>query len=499
MSDPKEMPVLKGESPRRPQATNTFAVEKKGIDLIYESERHGKASDLFWMWLGTNLNIFYVVNGALIISFGLSFSQAISAILLSNLAFFLVGLTSIQGPKVGTATFAISRAAYGLRGGKSLAFFNWVTLVGFEASGIALIVLAGVAVADRAGVHDSTGLKLALLIVAALLQLALPLFGHALIVAVQKRLAYLFIPLFVIIAIAITPKVHLSSLSKSGSWATFTVAIALLISAGGLSWANTGSDYSRYLPRNVNSRSVFWWSSLGGLVPAVLLELLGAATASVVTTASDPIAGVPAALPKWIGVPYLCFAILTLFAVNTIDLYSSGLTLQALGIRLRRWQCVIVDLAIAIGIAAIALFSSSFSRLYSNFLALLIVWLAPWIAIYLVDWVLRRGHYDAEALVAHGSGRYWGRNGVNSSGITAQIVGMVAAMSWIATPGFTGPLSARFGGSDFSVFTGSIAAGLVYFILAARSIRVQTLASIPIAPESGFVAGDVSGDQMESA
>ena len=97
MSDSKKMPVLKGASPRRPQATNTFAVEQKGIDLINESERHGKASDLFWMWLGSNLNIFYVVNGALIISFGLSFSQAVLAILLGNLAFFLVGLTSIQG------------------------------------------------------------------------------------------------------------------------------------------------------------------------------------------------------------------------------------------------------------------------------------------------------------------------------------------------------------------------------------------------------------------
>lgn len=26
-------------------------------------ERHGKPADLWWMWLATNLNIFYIING----------------------------------------------------------------------------------------------------------------------------------------------------------------------------------------------------------------------------------------------------------------------------------------------------------------------------------------------------------------------------------------------------------------------------------------------------
>ena len=63
------------------------------------------------------------------------------------------------------------------------------------------------------------------------------------------------------------------------------------------------------------------------MIPAVLLEVLGAAIASIVSTASDPISGLPKALPGWVVTPYLFVAIITLFAVNTIDLYSSGLTL----------------------------------------------------------------------------------------------------------------------------------------------------------------------------
>lgn len=447
-----------------------FVIEQRGIGLIPAHERHGKPFDLFWMWLGTNLNVFYVVNGAIVIAIGLSFGQALLAILLGNLAFFGVGLTSLQGPDTGTSTFMVSRAPYGPNGGKGLSLFNWLTVVGYEASGIALIVLAGLELLSKAGIHESTALKAILIFVAAAIQLFLPLFGHATIIAAERWLAYLFTPLFVIMAILVAPKVHLGSLSARGTWSDIMIAIALVISAGGLSWANTGSDYSRYLPKEASKPQIFWSASFGGLLPAVLLEVLGAAVASVVKTASDPIAGLPQALPGWVVVPYLVFAILTLFAVNTIDLYSSGLTLQAMGLPIKRWQAVLVDLTICIVVTFVAIFSSSFNRLYTEFLTLLIVWLAPWFAIYMVDWLLRRGRYDAASLERRTGGRYWRNGGFHLPGVIAQVLGMVAALMWIDSPAYVGPLSSRTQGSDFSVFTGLLVGGLVYFVLACRSV-----------------------------
>lgn len=464
-------------------AEDVFVIEQRGIDLVPEAERRGRPSDLFWMWAGTNLNVFYVVNGAVFISLGLSFAQSLLVILIGNLAFLGVGLTSLQGPKTGTATFAINRAPYGRNGGRGLAIFNWLTVVGFEASGIALIVLAALELLSKAGVHESTPVKAILILAAAAIQLFLPLFGHATILKAERWLAYLLAPLFVLMAILVAPKVHLGALSAGGSWSTFTIGIAIAISAGGLSWANTGSDYSRYLPRNASPSGVFWWSSLGGMVPAVLLEILGAAVASVVKTASDPIAGLPTALPGWVVVPYLIFAIVTLFAVNTIDLYSSGLTLQAIGLPLKRWQCTLVDLAVCIVVTFVAIFSSSFNRLYTEFLGLLIVWLAPWFAIYAVDWMLRRGRYDAASLVAPQGGRYWRNGGFHWPGIAAQACGMVASLLWIDSTAFVGPLSNRSNGSDFSVFTGIVVGGLVYWLLARRSVPNEEEVGAP-APTS---------------
>ena len=454
-----------------------FTIEQRGIDLVGPEARHGKPIDLFWMWMGSNLNIFYPVNGALVIYFGLSFSQSIFVILLGNLIFFGVGLTSLQGPKTGTSTFAISRAAYGQNGGRGLSLFNWATCVGFEASGLALIVLAGLALFSEAGVHPTTGLKIVLLLVAMVLQAFLPVLGHQTIVTVQRYLAYLLIPLFVVMAIAVAGRVHVSSLSHGGGWATVMVTLALVISAGGLSWANTGSDYSRYLPADADQRGVFWWSSLGGMIPAVLLEILGAAIASIVSTASDPISGLPKALPGWVVTPYLFVAIVTLFAVNTIDLYSSGLTLQAIGLKLKRWQCVIVDMIIATVVGGITIFNSDFNRLYSEFLSLLIVWLSPWLAIYLVDWALRRGRYEPADLLRSRGGRYWRNNGFHVPGVVAQLAGMAASCLWIDSSAFVGPLSSRTSGSDFSFFTGLVVGGLVYFLLARRSVRAETAAT----------------------
>jgi nucleobase:cation symporter-1, NCS1 family len=459
-----------------------FAIEQRGIDLVGPQERHGKPRDLFWMWMGSNLNVFYPVNGALVIYFGLSFAQAVLAIIIGNLIFFAVGLTSLQGPRTGTSTFAISRAAYGQNGGRGLSVLNWVTCVGFEASGLALIVLAALALLGSAGVAPSAWLKVVLLVAAMCVQVFLPLFGHQTIITVQRYLAFLLIPLFAIMAVAVAGRIHISSLSHGGSWATFTVAIALLISAGGLSWANTGSDYSRYLPADSRPLSIFWWASIGGMIPAVLLEILGAAIASVAKSASDPISGLPQALPSWIVTPYLIVAIVTLLAVNTIDLYSSGLTLQAIGLKIKRWQCVLVDMVIATIVAGITIFSSNFNRIYSDFLGLLIVWLSPWLAIYLVDWWLRRGRYDAPALLADRGGRYWRDNGFHLPGVVAQIAGMVAACLWIDSTAFVGPLSSRNAGSDFSFFMGLVVGGGLYYLLARRSVAAE--ADLPAAASS---------------
>lgn len=93
-----------------------FQVETHGIDPIPDEERHGGAKDLFWLWFGSNLTFTYVINGALAVSFGLSFWQATAAVVIGGLAFFAISAAGLSGIRTGTATLVISRAPFGVRG-----------------------------------------------------------------------------------------------------------------------------------------------------------------------------------------------------------------------------------------------------------------------------------------------------------------------------------------------------------------------------------------------
>jgi purine-cytosine permease-like protein len=460
-----------------------IAVERRGIEHVEQGERWGKPSNLFWMWAGAVWNVEFVYYGAIAVVFlGLSFAQAVLIIVLGNLSYVLTGLASVQGPQAGTTTFAISRAAFGPRGNKLPSFFNWLTQVGFEIEGIAFIVFAAIVLTAKAGFTAGTGAKIIFIILAVAIQAILPTLGHAAILKALRWLAVPFVILFAVMAALTATKANLHAVPHGAGWGMLFVFLALVISAGGLGWTENGNDYSRYLPANSDSKRIVIAVALGAAIPSALLEILGAAVGTAVPAAADSPTGLVAGFQTWFVVPFLIFAIVQLFAINTLDLYSSGVTLQSLIPRLRRLDCVAIDTVVCGAIAAYAVFSSSFFGLLTGFLLYIILWLGPWCAIYLVDSYLRRNRYDHDALLDERGGRYFRGGGVHWPAIIAQIAGGVAAYLWLnASSGGTlasiGPLSSRTGGSDFSVFIGLLVGGLIYWVLASRAVRAESQAT----------------------
>ena len=454
------------------------AVEHRGIEYVPDSERWGKPAGLFWMWAGAIWNVEFLVYGVLgVVVFGLSFTQAVLIILVGNLSYVLTGLASLQGPKAGTTCFGVSRAAFGPNGNRVPSLFNWVTQVGFEIEGIALIVFAAIALAGQAGMKSvPTGLKVVFLIVAVAIQAVLPLLGHAAVLKVLKFLAFPFIVLFGIMTAFVVHKYHAGA--PSASWGAMTIFLALVIAAGGLGFSENGNDYSRYLPPTTSNRGIVAAVMLGGLIPSVLLEVLGAALGSELPkSAALSVTGLTASFPSWFVVPYLIFAIFQLFAINTVDLYSSGVTLQSLVPGLHRIACVMIDTVICLAVAAYAIFSSRFYTLLADFLLFIILWLGPWCAIYLVDSYLRRNRYDSDSLLNERGGLYYRNGGFHWPALIAQLIGMVTAALWLnAYSPYVGYFASRHGGplgSDFSVFIGLIVAGLIYGLLAGRTVRAE--------------------------
>jgi nucleobase:cation symporter-1, NCS1 family len=460
-------------------APSVTSVERRGIEHIPHDDRWGGPSSLFWMWAGAVWNVEFVVYGALaVVVFGLNFGQAVGVIIVGNVFYVLTGLASVQGPQAGTTTFAISRASFGPNGNRMPSLFNWITQVGFEIEGIALIVLAAIALTAKAGFTAGTPAKIIFIVVAVAIQAVLPLLGHAAVLRVLRWLAIPFIVLFAVMAGLTTSKVNLHVPLHGASWGALTIFLALVISAGGLGWTENGNDYSRYLPRTASKSGIVWAVALGGAIPSALLEILGAAVATGLGAHATSVTNLTSGFPGWFVWPYLIFAIFQLFAINTLDLYSSGVTLQSLIPGLHRLQAVAIDTVVAGGLTAYAIFSSRFTTLLADFLLFIILWLGPWCAIYLIDAWLRHGRYDHEALLNERRGsRYYGQGGFRWPAIIAQVVGMVCAALWLnAYSPYVGFFAARHGGplgSDFSVFIGLIVGGVIYYVLAARKVRAE--------------------------
>ena len=409
-----------------PQEYAAFKIEQRGIDLIPDSERKMRPAGLFWLWSGAVFNVEFLFYGTLIMTFGLSVPQAVAAILVGNLFYALLGWASLQGPKTGTTAFMVSRAPFGQNGNRLVALFNWVTQVGFEIEGIYFVVAtddpAVLPARDQARLGGQDRRDHPRRPAADGPAAARPRDdqqGPAL-----PRRTYSSCSSRCWPGSPSTGCTCPRSTPSPVSFAVWTTALVLIISTGGLGWTENGNDYSRYLPRDTAGSRTFWSATLGGGVPSIILELLGVFAYSITTkTVGIAQLGVPQSFPSWFVTPFLIFAIFQLLAINTIDMYSSGVTLQALGLPIPRWGAVIIDTVVCAIVTGIILFHGNFYADFSGFLLYIVVWLAPWFGILITDYLLRGRDYHSLSLRRRATG---------STGATAASTGRPSSPRWSA-------------------------------------------------------------------
>lgn len=440
-----------------------------GIEVIPEGERRMRVRDLGLLWLGGVANIQTVAFGALVYITGLSLWQSVVAILIANALWAVAALSSLTGPASGTTAFITSRAAFGLRGGRIASAFNWVSQLVFESLGLYIVALAALALLDKLGLDSANIIaRVLVVVVVAVLQVILPRLGHA---AIQRTMRILVIPaliFFAILALLTVGRID-GSKGHDASLPIFILGIAIAISTSGLSWMANAPDFSRYLPTSTSRGKHVLALLLGAAIPMALLNILGAAVATISPDSYDPVQGLPHVFSGWFILPYLIIGIIQLIALNSLDLYSSGVTLQALGVPVKRTQAVFIDLVVTVIIVAIALASSSFYGFLSTALLFVMVWLAPWAGVYVTDYLLRRGTYSSTSFFSR-EGLYWRKNGYHLPAFIALAVGIVVSLLTIDTTVFVGPISKAMGGADISIVAGLVFSGLVYWLLARKSV-----------------------------
>jgi purine-cytosine permease-like protein len=237
------------------------------------------------------------------------------------------------------------------------------------------------------------------------------IFGHALIMKVQKYLTAAIAVMTVAYMVLMADRIDLSALGggPSGGLGTFIGGVVFAMTLLGLGWVNCGADYSRYLPRTSSGRAIAAWTTFGGvLAPLVLLVfgvLLNAGDPALAeAAAADPVGALAAELPTWFLVPYLLTAIGGFASGAIMDIYSSGMSMLALGVPLRRHLAVLVDgVLMAVGGWYLLFVSPSFFATFQAFLAVIGVAMAAWAAVFVVEqWRRRRTGFDLTSVPAMG-------------------------------------------------------------------------------------------------
>ncbi|MEV7088163.1 cytosine permease [Streptomyces sp. NPDC093085] len=480
------------------------AMETRGLEPVPDGERTGHIRELFPTWVAANISVLLLTMGAgLIVLNGLNFWQAlVVGVAAPVVAYGTVGLISIAGKRGGAPGMALSRAVFGQRGNLFPGALIWVARWGWETINAVTGAYAVLTVLDLLfGIKRSTPLIVVTLLLFVAATFLVSGLGIKALRVCSTWSAYLFGAFSVLVLIHLVAETEWSAVfdRPAGPTALMVAGIGT-IAAGGLSWAPTGPDFTRYLPRSVSGRAMVG-STVGGagvvVLPLVLMGAVMAVGTPDLARAQDPVSFIGALLPAWISVPYLLIALVGMVLINAMSMYSAGFTAQTLGVRVPRAWAVSVNAAISLVLGFLLMVvATSFIGSFVSFLTLLAVAFSAWIGVFGVDMVRRRT-YDPVALMDTGrTSAYWYRGGFAPSAMAAWGTALVVGVLFTSVQWFAGPFAGSWVGRNGLgwVVTVLVAAGLYAVLPRARAKAPATAgAEAGAGTEGGTEAGIAVG------
>jgi len=460
------------------QALGVLEVETRSIDWIPPAERHGspwRVSPLFFIG---NWSFFTVALGFTGPALGLTVGWSIlSATLGLVFGTFFMAFHATQGPRLGLPQIIQSRAQFGFRG----------VII---AVGVALACYIGFGVVDTILLDQGLGgvfgwsptlIGVVINVVAAVFAIS----GHDQLHRVSRATFVITLPFFVIFSAGIL-------LGRAGGHpadphAHFVLAAFLtqfsVAAAYNIAFAPVVSDYTRYLPARVRSRSLIASVYAGAGVSALWLIAIGAwlsahygATDALVALRDSgdhviggfgPVLAVLSAATLVVGLATGAYSVM-LQLLTGLDSFKK---VQPT----RRFRIVVILVAVAVWTAIALPFGNDVISVVSNALSLMLYLLVPWTAVNLVDFFfVRRGHYAiTDLFTPRGIYRAWG-----SAGMLSYLLGFLAMLPFAVLPFYTGPIASAIGKLDISYVPGLLVASGAYLLLTRRLDRGADAAAV---------------------
>lgn len=444
--------------------------ETRGIELIHDGERHGRARDLFLIWAAPSVSILNLTIGASLILLGLEIWQAIAVIVAASLLWILPGLIAGSGPASGTSGSVVTRAMYGILGNRL-----FVAVVGWFIGAVFLSLtwlassFLGADLLRRIGIDDPIWVPIGVTLVVSAVTILVAIFGHGLILRAYPYMAAALFVIFLAVAAFILPTVDWQysapePLSGAALWSAISIGFTILASTP-LSFINS-PDIARYLPRSTKPSHITAATALGGAIPFIVFTTVGVLLATGLSAAAFEV-GIDVALidllPGWLGPVLVLGVVINTIALNAMTAYTSSMALQAIGFRLRRIPAAIIVGVVGTALTIYLVLSSSLLEAANLMLQFLVIVSGPAMAIFVVDVILRRYDYDGVDLFHDGpGGRFWYSGGWSIPGITALLVGGTATVLCLSTSVWVGPVAELTGYIDLSVPVGMLVAAVLY-------------------------------------
>ncbi|WP_405669124.1 purine-cytosine permease family protein [Streptomyces sp. NBC_00055] len=447
-------PVFDG---RMPVAAGDLRVETHGIEPVPESNRYGGPGRLFTVWFAPNLTMTGVFTGTVGIALGLDFATALAAVVLGTvLGAVPTAYLGTWGSQTGAGQLPLARLAFG-RAVTVPGILQWLSSVAWDAL---IGLFGGDALARLCGWPFWLGV-LAMM----LAQGALGVLGYEAIHRLQIVMTFVLAGAFALIAWRLLDGVHpvgagtAHGADQAGAFVlTSTIALSLA-----LSWAPYASDFSRYLPRTTSRPRMFWFTLLGLVVSFVAVQALGLLGASVLT--DQTAAGVDKLLGGGVlGAFGLLAVALAALCSNAMNDYSGSLALQTVGVRIPRPAAA--ALAAALGFPLVLwMHAADTTARFQNVLLFVGYWIPGFVAIVIVDWIARARTRGGAAIdLAAETAR-------PNSGwppLLAFAVAFAAAVPFMDTSLYVGPVAAALHGADLSYYVAFLVALTVYAPLRLR-------------------------------
>ncbi|MDQ0260581.1 NCS1 family nucleobase:cation symporter-1 [Sinomonas atrocyanea] len=428
-------------------------IEPYGIEHIPDVERHGRPRSQFFLWFAAGMNFPIVVLGFSAAYFGLPFWAAVLAIVLAGVISSAgMGYLSAMGVRLGVPQQMQGRGPLGFIGNLfPVAYVNVFAGIGWAA---VTVILGGKAIALLTGIP----FWISSLVLMGI-QLGVAVIGYNLIHFLQRVLSFVLVVGFVFITAVSAVNGHIvnevNTAAKGfdgiGGWIVFFGWFFSFIVA----WMPFASDYSRYLPNTPgNRRGAGWATMLGNAVTMIWMGVLGTILGST-ATASDSIGALKEIMGPWAPIGLAIVAISS-FTQNFLNVYGGAISIQTMGIPVKRHTGVIFICVISYVVALWG--QDGFNEGFTAFLNLTAYCIAPYVAVLVCDYLFggRRSERGLRELFDKKRKFEWG--------FVAWAVGVIASSPFWMSSIYTGPIAKALPGiGDLSYYVGALVAALVYF------------------------------------